>query len=89
MPPGATPLWGPGAVPGEWADVCGFLKPPDSYERWKVRQHGAFCVLHDTLGLRPKDQSCHHEVWLHLAFVNHHGDYEPRERHEQRLLVKE
>ena len=32
MPPGLPPLWGPGAVPGEWADVCGFLKPPDSHE---------------------------------------------------------
>ena len=42
MPLGPTPLWGPGAVPGEWADVCGFLKPPDSHEKWKVRLHGAF-----------------------------------------------
>ena len=25
MPPGPTPLWDPGAVPGGWADVCGFL----------------------------------------------------------------
>ena len=23
----------------------------------------------ETLGLRPKDQSCHHEVWLHLDLV--------------------
>ena len=22
LPPGSTPLWGPGSVPGEWADVC-------------------------------------------------------------------
>ena len=29
----------------------------------------------------PKDQGCHHEVWLHLASVDHHGDNEPRERH--------
>ena len=27
-PPGPTPLWGPGSVPNNWADVCGFLKPP-------------------------------------------------------------
>ena len=72
-------MWCPGAVPGEWADVCGFLKPLDSFERWKVRLHGAFSIPHDTLGLRPKDQSCHHEVWLHLAFVEHHSDYAPRE----------
>ena len=89
MPPGSTPLWCPGAVAGEWADVCGFLKRPDSFERLKVRQHGAFTIPQDTLGLRPKDQSCHHDVWLHSVFVNHHGDYEPREKHEQRLLIKE
>ena len=35
MPSGSTRLWGPGAVPGEWADVCGFLKPPDSMKSGK------------------------------------------------------
>ena len=70
MPPGPTPLCGPGAVPGDWGDVCGFLKPLDPYERWKIRQHGAFSIHHDARGLRPKDQSYHHEVWLHLAFVD-------------------
>ena len=32
-PPGPTPLWGPGSIPNNWADVCGFLKllaPSDS-----------------------------------------------------------
>ena len=33
--------------------------------------------------------ACHHEVWLHLAFVNHHGDVVLRERHEHRLPLKE
>ena len=28
VPPGPPPLWGPGGVPGEWADVFGFIKPP-------------------------------------------------------------
>ena len=77
MPLGPTPLWGRGAVPGDWADVCGFLKLPDSYGRWKVREHATFSIPHDALALRPKDQSCLHDVWLHLAFVYHHGDYEP------------
>ena len=88
MPPGPTPMWGPGTVPGTWSDVCGFFKPPDSYDRWKVREHGACSILHEALGIRIKDQSCHHEVWLHLDFVNHLGDYVPRETHEQRLLLK-
>ena len=39
MLPCPTPLWGPGAVPGKWADVCGFLKRPCSDGHWKVRQH--------------------------------------------------
>ena len=29
-PPGPTPLWGPGSIPDNWADVCGFLKLPGS-----------------------------------------------------------
>ena len=83
MPPSPTPLWGQGAVPGACTDVCGFFKPPHSYECWKV-----WCILHSLLnfGLRSRDQSCHHEVFLQLDFVNEHGDHEPRERHEPRLL---
>ena len=30
-PPGPTSLWGPGSIPDNWADVCGFLKPPGSF----------------------------------------------------------
>ena len=44
-PPGRTPLWGPGSIPGCWADVCGFLKPPESDQYWKVRLHSAFPFL--------------------------------------------
>ena len=36
--------------------------------RWKVRLHGAFSIPHEALGLRPTDQSCHHEAWIHLDF---------------------
>ena len=46
-------LWGPGSIPGCWADVCGFLKPPESDQYWKVRLHGAFSITHKALGLRP------------------------------------
>ena len=35
-PPGPTPLWGPGSIPNNWADVCGFLKLPGSQRFWKV-----------------------------------------------------
>ena len=66
-PPGPTPLWGPGSIPNNWADVCGFLKPPGSQRSWRVNKHGevsthgAFSVPRKALGLRPNDQSCHHE----------------------------
>ena len=49
-PPGPTALWGPGTIPNYLADVCGFLKPPDSDRYWKVRMHGA---LHSTKNSRP------------------------------------
>ena len=63
-PPGPPPLWGPGAIPNTWADVCGFLKPPGSQRFWKVNGHGAFPIPRQPLGLRPNDQSCHHETSL-------------------------
>ena len=69
-PPGPPPLWGPGSIPDNWADVCGFLKPPGSQKLWKVSKHGAFSIPQQALGLRASDQSCHHETWLHLHFVD-------------------
>ena len=57
-------------MPSEWADVCEFLKPRDSHEKWKVRLHGACSVPNGSLGHREKDQSCHHEVRMHLALAN-------------------
>ena len=66
----------PGSIPGNWTDVCGFLKPPESDRQWKVRLHGAFAIPRDVLGLRPNDQSCHHEAWLHLDLVDR-GNEQP------------
>ena len=43
-PPGPPPLWGPGSIPNNWADVCGFLKPPGSQRFWRVSKHGAFPI---------------------------------------------
>ena len=62
--PGPTPLWRRGSIPDNWADVCGFLKPPGSDRFWKVRMHGAFSIPRRTLGLRPTDQSCHDANWI-------------------------
>ena len=54
VPPGPTPLWRPGGVPGEWADVCGFIKPTESHDEWQVCLHGAFSIPYNALGLREK-----------------------------------
>ena len=38
IPLGSTPLLGPGGVPGEWADVCGFIKPVKETEHLRVQE---------------------------------------------------
>ena len=88
-PPGHTPLWGPGSISNNWADVCGFLKPPGSDRYWEVRMHGAFSIPRRTLGLRPTDQSCHHETWLHLDFVDWPNTWEPQGEHSRHISLKE
>ena len=82
-PPGPTPLWGPGPIPNNCADVCGFLKPPGSDRYWKVRMHGVFSIPRKNLGLRPTDQSCHHETWLHLDFVDWRNTWSQQGEHDR------
>ena len=52
------------------SDVCGFVKPHKSQSEWLIRNHGAFEINREELRLRPKDQTCHHEVWVHVRHVN-------------------
>ena len=52
-------------------------------------QHGAFPIPHESLAIRQTDQSCHHEIWLHLDFVERRNGQAHHERHERRLLLKE
>ena len=87
-PPGPTPLWGPGSVPDNWADVCGFLRPPVSQRFWKVHKHGAFSIPQKTLGLRPTDQSCHHETWLHLDFVDWNNRWSKHDDYARHIPLK-
>ena len=87
-PPGRTPLRGPGSIPDMWADVCGFLKPPGSQRFWKGIKHGAFSIPRKTLGLRPNDQSCHHETWLHLDFVDWSNTWPKHDVYEQRISLE-
>ena len=70
IPYGSSPLWGSKNVPAEWADVRGFIEPPNTDNEWQIRGHGAFEINRDILGIRPTDQSCRHEVWIHLSHAN-------------------
>ena len=66
-------------------DPFGFLKPPGSHRFWKVHKHGAVSIPRKTLGLRPNDQSCHHETWLHLDFVDWSNTWSKQDVYEQRI----
>ena len=87
-PPGPTPLWRLDSIPNNWADVCGFLKPPESDPHWKVRLHGAFSIHHKAPGLRPTDQSCHRETWLHLDFVDWRSTQSQHDERDRRIILK-
>ena len=88
-PPGPTPLWGPGSILDNWADVCGFLKPAGSDRFWKVNKHGAFSIPRKTIGLRATDQSCHHETWLHLDFVDWSNTWSRKDDYERHISLRE
>ena len=88
-PPGPTPQWVPGSIPDNWADVCGFLKPPGSQRFWKVHKHGAFSIPRKSLGLRPTHQNCHHETWLHLDFIDWSNTWSKQGAYEPRISLKE
>ena len=79
-PPGPTPLWGPGSIP---------KTGPSSDRYWKVRMHGALSISRRTFGFRPTDQSCHHETWLHLDFVDWRNTWEPQCEHSRHISLKE
>ena len=79
----------PRSIPDNWADVCGFFKPPGSQRSWKVNKHGAFSIPRKTLCLRPNDQSCHHETWLHLDFVGWSNTWSRQNVCEPQISLKE
>ena len=42
---------------------------------------------HEALGIRQTDQSCHHEVWLHLDFVERGSVQSHQEKHDRRRTI--
>ena len=55
---------------------------------WKVSMVH-FPSLGKTLGLRPNDQSCHHETWLHLPFVDWNNKWSNQAYHNGNIHFKE
>ena len=43
--------------------------------------------LHEALGIRQTDQSCHHEVWLQLDFVERGSVQSHQEKHDRRRTI--
>ena len=86
-PPGPTPLWDPDQSPttGQ-TSVDSLSHGSDRY--WKVRMHGAF-IPRKALGLRPNDQSCHHETWLQMDFVDWRNTRSQHDEHDRRIFLKE
>ena len=88
-PPGASPLWRPGSIPNNWADVCGFLKLPGTRRFWRVFQQGAFSISRQALGLRSSDPSCHHETLLHLHFIDSSNQWNHQARWNGNIRLTE
>ena len=86
-PPGPTPLWGPGPIPDNWADFCGFLKP-GFHRFWEVHGHDAFSFPRNTLETRQTGQRCHHEKWLHLDLVDWSNTWSKQGAYEPRVSLK-
>ena len=52
-------------------------------------EHGAFSIPRKALGLRPNDQSCHHETWLHMNFVDWSNTWSNQAYHNGNIRLKE
>ena len=73
-PLGTTPLWKPGSIPDNGADVCGFVKPPGSQRSWKVNKHGALSTPRTSLGQLPPIKAAITKrgcTWILLIVATH------------------
>ena len=55
----------------------------------KVNKHGAFSIPRQALDLRSSDQSCHHETWLHLQFVEWSNQWNHEAHYNGNIRLKE
>ena len=88
MPLVPTPLWGPGAFHREWPTyaVSSYIQIHMIYG---IRLHGAFIIPREILVLNQRDQTCHHEVSLHLDLAGDWYAHGSRRNHDHRVHFKE
>ena len=75
-----------------WADVCRILSIQLGRKRsWKFHQccRKMTTTTVPVLGIRPNDQSCHDETWLHLDFVDWSETWHRKNAYEPRISWKE
>ena len=71
------------------------LTPVDSFSHrvligiGKCACTAPFPFTRKALGLRPTDQNCHHETWLHLDFVDWRSTRSHHDEHDRRLFLFE
>ena len=68
--PGHSCLWGLGASDEQYRECTGFLIMPKRPYEWRVDSHGCYKIDNSALGIRPRDQSAHLPVFLHLRNTN-------------------
>ena len=66
-----------------------FSSPPRFQRFWKLIKQGAFSIPRQALGLRSSDQSCHHETWLHLQFVEWRNQWNHQAHYSVNIRIKE
>ena len=72
---GITSIWGPGAEPdaAQWPDYCGCVRMPHTQNRWHIKRHGSFQLVHESIALSRADHNWHHDLWMHLQFASRDG----------------
>ena len=83
--------WGP-AVPNRQRPTGKEVKRVDKTRTPEMSGKYVYTVgspfPHSALGLKEKDQSCHHKVWMHLAHANPRGDRAAQYKHARQKTLE-
>ena len=68
--PGNSFLWGLCVLEEQYRECTGFFIMPKRPYEWRVDSHGCYKLDNAALGLGPRDQTAHLQVFLHLRTTN-------------------